>query len=505
MKLRDLLNELLPYDKYIIGISNYLDDAPSGQLDIEFDSIVNSSSNVQEKSLFVAVEGTSIDGHEFIGKARQSGAVFCVGSKQSKFKPDLVVANTRAFISAAASVFYNKPSNNLNIYGITGTNGKTTTSYILSSILKAKDDKSSIIGTTGIFVNDVKRENIGTTPDSTVLQKLFSELLNDNINNVVMEVSSHALAQYRVLGTYFKSVAFTNLTQDHLDFHENFESYFEAKSQLFNGLYAKDGVINIDNDWGKKLFNIARQNSMSILTTSTQDVSADVYIQLISSTLAASVLEVTYKRDNSKEVVQIKSSLVGDFNVENIATAIAMALQANIDLDVIAHALEQNIFVPGRLERVTNALSDFEVFVDYSHTPDALERAIKVLQPLASRIIVVFGCGGDRDKTKRAIMGSIASELADIIVLTNDNPRSENPSSIIDDIMTGISKDKESKVIAIEDRFKAIEYALSNAKENDAVLVAGKGHETYQEFADRTEDFSDVKVVEELLSMSKGK
>lgn len=504
MKLSNILNALIEYQDEIGDVTSFIKTADEETLNIDIKAIVNDDSKVIPGSIFVAIDGIKSDAHQYISKARQNGAVFVIGTRPSSDKPDLIVNNSRAVLGPACSKFLGEPSKDLCVYGITGTNGKTTTTYLLSSIFKALEEKYCVIGTTGIFLGELKNESSQTTPDSTVLQSLFNELKSSDVKNVAMEVSSHALDQMRVLGTSFRAVAFTNLTQDHLDYHESFEKYFEAKALLFDGKYSKNAVINIDNSWGRKMLDIAKSNSMNVLTTSISDKEANVYINTLSSDLSGCELEISYKREGADALQsRVKSGLIGDFNCENIATALGLALEGGHNFDEVVNTLGQSVKVPGRFERVDNFGHPFEVFVDYSHTPDALERAIEVLKPLAKKVIVVFGCGGDRDIAKRPIMGKLASDMAELVVVTSDNPRSEDPQKIVNDIFVGIGQENQSHVFAELDRYKAIEYAISKAEDGDCVLIAGKGHETYQQFKDRTEEFSDIKVAEEILQGSK--
>lgn len=501
VKLSNILKALVEYEDQIGDISSFLSNADPQVLNIDITSVVNSDSKVTPGALFIAIEGIKSDAHDYISNARKKGAVFVIGTKSSENKPDLIVKDSRAALGSAISTLLSNPSEDISVYGITGTNGKTTTTYLLSSIFKFLNEKYCVIGTTGIFLGDNKRDSSQTTPDSTLLQNLFKELKDSKVNNVAMEVSSHALDQKRVLGTRFKSVAFTNLTQDHLDYHKDFETYFNAKALLFDGKYSKNAVINIDNPYGLKMLEIAQKNSMNVLTTSIVDREANIFVSCVHSDLSGSALRVVYSKDNNlidDELFDTK--LIGDFNHENIATTIGLALSGDYGLKEIVQALAQCNNVPGRFERIKNHNGDFEVFVDYSHTPDALKRAIEVLKPLANQVIVIFGCGGDRDASKRQIMGKLASELADMVIVTNDNPRSEDPRDIIDDIFKGIASENQSRVIAMTDRYKAIEYGISKAAKGDCVLIAGKGHETYQEFKDGKQDFSDIKVAEEILS-----
>ncbi len=507
MKLYEIVDKLISSNSSFLLNSTFKNDITKIDKSIEIFSVENDASNVTSNSIFVAIKGTEHDGHHYIKQARDNGAIFIVGTKSSdedEYQPDLVVDNSRALLGLLSSIINNEPSKSLSIFGVTGTNGKTTTTFLLSSIFNAMSIKNSVIGTTGIYIDGIRSDSDATTPNSIVLQKTFSKILDRGVKNISMEVSSHALDQYRVLGTCFKSVGFTNLSQDHLDYHKDFDQYFEAKSKLFNGEYSTMGVINIDDEWGVKLKAIALNNSMQIMTTSTKSSDADLSISINSVDITGSNILIEHKENGiQKEKAQLKINLIGDFNCENLAIAIGMLLQSGYSFEELVSASKSNIFVPGRLERISGFEKNYEVFIDYAHTPDALEKTIKVLKPLSKRLIVVFGCGGDRDKSKRPIMGKVASQFSDQIILTNDNPRSENPGTIIKDIEAGIEKSEISKTLAIEDRYDAIEYALSIANSGDCVLIAGKGHETYQEFSDGKIDFSDVDTVVEILKKVK--
>ena len=505
MKLIKILESLLYYENIIGGIQKYVSNADLSILETEITSITCKSNDVIPGAIFVAIDGTINDGHKYINDARKNGAVFCIGT-YSKTElasvPDLIVKNARAILGPASSIMEENPSNKIAIAGVTGTNGKTTITYILNSIYSFTKKKNAIIGTTGIYIDGNKQLASQTTPDAIILQSLFNKLVKENIDAVAMEVSSHALDQYRVLGTNFDAVAFTNLTQDHLDYHLNFENYFNAKAELFNGVYSKNGVINIDDKgkYSQQLIEKEKKNGMNLILVSTKNPNADVYIETMSTSLTGSEIQVTYiDKDKNIHSQNIKTSLIGSYNIENIAVSIGLAIFGGLLFEDILNALCQQINIPGRLERILNVKGGFEIFIDYAHTPDALERSIFVLKPLSNKLITIFGCGGDRDVEKRSIMGKIASENSDFIIITNDNPRSEDPQKIADGILEGISNDHKDRTMVILDRYKAIEYALLKATVNDCILIAGKGHENYQEFADGKHDFSDVNSVTEIL------
>jgi UDP-N-acetylmuramoyl-L-alanyl-D-glutamate--2,6-diaminopimelate ligase len=487
VKLRELLDSIISFDDHIGGIENALADTNTDVLESDINSIVHDHREARAGSLYIAIAGTHIDGHQFISVVKKEGAIV-IGEKENS-GADIVVGSTRAVIGPLAHALKNNPTKNMNIVGITGTNGKTTTTYLYASIMAAAKKKHFVIGTTGILVDGKKNRDSQTTPDPIILADVFDEFQRDGINDGAMEVSSHALDQERILGTSFAAVAFTNFSQDHLDYHKRMEDYFDAKAKLFSITYAPIAVVNIDDVRGNDIVQLAMDNGQKVITCSCVNDSADVFLRSVDPILTSTRIEVTYR----SATTTFTTPLIGEFNCENIAIAAGLAYASGYG-DFIAEGLSHLEVVSGRLERVPSN-DDFAVFVDYAHTPDALERVCNVIRPLAKRLILVFGCGGDRDKSKRPLMGAIASTHADIAIATSDNPRSEDPQSIIDDILTGTQREILSEV----DRRDAIRKAIALAQSGDAIIIAGKGHETYQEFADHTDSFSDVIVAQELL------
>lgn len=503
MNVSQLLNAVTDYDKYVGGIAFGPQGLPERISSKTVSSITRDHRQVDTESVFVALEGNNVDSHGFIEDARQRGAVLIIGQSgnKSQREPDLVVNSTRAIIGPLASAFYGFPSSKMRLVGITGTNGKTTVSYLYSAIVKEHGKHCFNMGTTGIFVDGEKEADSQTTPDPLVMQKYFSDFLADGIKYGAIEVSSHALHQFRVLGTYFAAVAFTNFSQDHLDYHESMEAYFDVKMELFTTTYSRDAVINIDSKHGEKVCNLAIRNGQNIIRVSAKDPKADVFIESISTNLNESKLVAHIKTDDSNvSKIEFSTTLIGDFNYENIAVALGLAKATKCDMQFAVNALRQPEAVPGRLQRPQRQ-SDVAIFVDYAHTPDALERVLGVVKPLARRVIVVFGCGGDRDHAKRPVMGEVAAKLADQVIITSDNPRSEDPKAIAADIQQGIA----GKVLTELDRRKAIEMALVLAQAGDAVIIAGKGHEQDQIFSDHVEKFSDIEVLEEILDAMEAK
>jgi len=420
-------------------------------------------------SLFFCVPGTRADGHDFAADAVANGAVALVVERPVDLDvPQLVVPDVRRAMAPLAEEFFGRPSEELQVAGVTGTNGKTTTAFLLYSILAAAGRRPGLLGTIESRVGGERRPAIRTTPEAIDVQRAFREMLEAGDRSCAMEATSHGSELGRLDRVRFAALIFTNLSQDHLDFHETMERYFEAKRRLF-----VDGrppaAINVGNDWGRKLA-ADRPDALTFGFADGAEVGPD-------------------------ELDGIDIKLRGRFNAENALGALAASRLLGIDDDAIARGLEAIRGVPGRFESVAEG-QPFEVIVDYSHKPDALESVLRTARELTGgRVICVFGCGGDRDRGKRPLMGRIASELADVAIVTSDNPRSEDPQAIIDEILAGVTTDVEVE----PDRAAAIERAISVADDGDVVLIAGKGHEQGQEFADRTISFDDREVARDVL------
>ena len=495
MNIRDLLSALSHYTQVFPNIEAQLESVNADAMNLEITSIEHDSRKVGPGSLFVAIEGTEFDSHSKISEAKDKGVSFVIGSKKYNDQiPDLIVEDSRAVLGPLSARLHSDISQKMKLVGVTGTNGKTTVTYLYAGMIRAHQESCFTMGTTGVLVDNVKQFDSQTTPDPLLIQSYFQNFYDDGIVNGVMEVSSHALEQLRVLGTNFAAVAFTNFSQDHLDYHLNMESYFLAKAKLFSTMYSPTAVINLDDEKSHEIIQIAKNNGQEIITVSNKENSADIYIKTLSSSLNSSELEIFI--DNHS--YYLITDIVGDYNFENIAVALGLSYAVGNDIEKSIEALKSPDIAPGRLQRVPGS-NNFSVFVDYAHTPDSLKRVIDVVKPLAKRTVVVFGCGGDRDRAKRPIMGSIAKTNADIAIVTSDNPRSENPKTIIDEIVQG-----DESLIVIEDRKQAIAYALKNAENGDAIIIAGKGHEEGQIFADRVEEFSDIKVASECLKELNG-
>ncbi|MDD2927388.1 MAG: UDP-N-acetylmuramoyl-L-alanyl-D-glutamate--2,6-diaminopimelate ligase [Candidatus Omnitrophica bacterium] len=449
---------------------------------------------VKKDSIFVAVKGNRKDGSRFINEAVDRGAKFVVCGtevKVDRLKPAefIRVKDTRLALAGLASQFYRNPSRKVKVIGITGTNGKTTITYLLEAILQKAKFSSGVIGTINYRFTDKVIPAKNTTPGPVELQSLLARMEKEKIKYAPVEVSSHALDQERVGGVRFHSAIFTNLTRDHLDYHRTLEGYFKAKLKLFRNLSLSSfAVINNDNRYADR---IKKVTCAKIITYGIKN-KAEVLARDIKFGLRHTEFKLLFCAKETK----FRINLIGRHNVYNALASIAWALRAGISLKVIKSALENFSLVPGRLERI-NSPKGFCVFVDYAHTDDALKNALTALRQLSpKRIITLFGCGGERDRLKRPKMGRVATALSDFAVITSDNPRSEDPAGIIRDIRRGI---KKNNYCAIPDRKRAIQKALSLAGRGDIVLLAGKGHENYQVLKNKTVHFDDRKEVRRCL------
>ena len=447
------------------------------------------SKEVREGYLFFAVKGTRHDGHDFVEEALKRGALKVVVERDVNVPADrkILVKDTRKALALCANIFFGKPASGLKLAGVTGTNGKTTVTYILERIFSHAGQKVGVLGTISYRVG---REVLGegrTTPDPVTWFSVLSKMRDKGVQRVVAEVSSHALDQDRIWSTEFEGVIFTNLTRDHLDYHGDMESYFKAKRRLFTEYDYRFAVVNADCPHGERLIKELGDKVISY------GKRGSLKIEAFETSLEGSRLVVSFEGDR----LEVQTNLVGDFQAYNLAAGIAYALRAGMEPRVIVRALKE-IHVPGRFEVYRS--ENLAVVVDYAHTPDAIRNVLETLKKLArGRVIAVFGAGGDRDKGKRPLMGKYAEELSDLIVLTSDNPRSEDPLKIIEDILSGISE--KGKVIVEPDRRRAIEIAINLARRGDVVAILGKGHEDYQEIKGVKYPFSDSQVVRELLGI----
>jgi UDP-N-acetylmuramoyl-L-alanyl-D-glutamate--2,6-diaminopimelate ligase len=468
-----------------------------GPLDREITAVRYDSRRVAPGNLFVAVRGACFDGHSFIEQAVDKGASAVVGEQPglSQRATTIVVPDSREALARLAATFYGDPSRKLKVIGVTGTNGKSTTTFLIKHLLERANQATGLIGTVQYEVGQRVLPAQRTTPESLDLQELLSQCVEAGCRNVVIEVSSHALSQGRAKEIAFDVGAFTNLTQDHLDFHQGMKSYFEAKAHLFESLRdnpkkEKVAVINIDDPYGQQL--VARFGRD--LPTFTYGMGARAEFR--ASNFKVEMNGSSYQLDTKEKSYLVRLPLIGRFNIYNSLAALAAAHAIGVDTRTSVSALAKAPQIPGRLEAVP-ARRQFQVFVDYAHTDDALLNVVKTCRDLRpSRLILVFGCGGNRDTAKRPLMGAVADQYADYAIITSDNPRKEDPEAIVRDIEAGFKHKNYEKIV---DRKKAISRAIALAQPKDIVLIAGKGHEKYQEFSDHTIPFDDVEVAARAL------
>lgn len=466
-----------------------------GLAEFEVKGISCDSRSVDKDFVFVAIKGNRQDGNQFIAEAVSKGARLVVvessvcGYLTFPGVAVMEVKDTRRALARLAEKFYGYPSEKLKVIGITGTNGKTTLTYLLEAILKECSMHPAVIGTINYRFKDNSIASKNTTPGPVELQAMLDKMRQEGIEYLAMEVSSHALDQARTQGINFHSAIFTNFTQDHLDYHKTLANYFKSKVRLFEGLTPRAfAVINNDDRYGRR---IKHYTSAEIITYAI-DNPADVRAKDIKSGVSHTEFFVSVLG----EEIKFKTRLIGRHNVLNILAALAWGLRAGFDILAIKKAIEKFSVVPGRLEQISIP-NNFSVFVDYAHTEDALNNVIRALRSLSkNRVIVVFGCGGERDKTKRPKMGRIVTQLSDYAIITSDNPRSEEPQEIIADIRRGIRK---SNYCVIPERELAIKKSLSLARPGDIILVAGKGHENYQIIKDKSIEFDDRKIIRKCI------
>ncbi|MFY9268795.1 MAG: UDP-N-acetylmuramoyl-L-alanyl-D-glutamate--2,6-diaminopimelate ligase [Candidatus Manganitrophaceae bacterium] len=467
--------------------------AISGVTDFEIGSIASDSRRVAPGGLFVALAGTKEDGRRFISDAVERGAaaVIAEGPVEQRglrrgARPIIYieVADAHQALAHLVSFFYGNPTDGLHLVGITGTNGKTTTGFLIQSLLRSGGFKTGLLGTVRFDLGEAVRPATHTTPGVVELQSLFSEMRSAGTSHVVMEVSSHALDQRRVEGCWFDAAVFTNLTQDHLDYHETMESYFSAKRKLFER--AGKAIVNFDDPWGRRLLEEISGRTWSYGMTD----QADFYPRSIES--GPSGIRMTVA--TPKWEIGVASPLVGRYNVYNLLAAIGAGMALDLSKEAIVAGIAAMKGVPGRFEKV-DAGQKFLVLVDYAHTEDALERLLQAVADLNPRkIITVFGCGGDRDRGKRPKMGAVSARHSGITVLTSDNPRSEAPEAIVREIEAGLGRETTDYEIVVNRR-EAIGRAIDLAEEGDAVVIAGKGHENYQIIGETRLPFDDREVV----------
>ena len=479
-----------------------------GNKDCEIKGLTSDSREVKKDYLFVAVKGSSQDGHKYLSDAVHRGACALVVENVANVFPNVPIVrvpDTRAALSDLASRFYNYPSKDMNLIGITGTNGKTTTSYILESILKEGGRNVGVIGTINYRYKGKSFQTSLTTPESNDLMKILGEMRDAGVTDIILEVSSHSLEQGRVRGLNWSRALFTNFSRDHLDYHLTMEEYFKAKSLLFASLREEEGqaktIINMDDPKGRELQRITKASTVSYGLGDNCSVRA--------TDIHSSVEGLHFRMTMPAGDTPITSTLFGQMNVYNILAAAAVAFSLDIDLNTISRGIQRLAFVPGRLQHVENK-QGLSIFVDYAHSTDALKKVLQTVRQLTKgRLITVFGCGGDRDKGKRPDMGRVAGMYSDYAIITSDNPRGESPEKIADEIEAGMKESGLKRVTfnfslnakgyeIILDRRKAIHAAvkIANKEGGDIILIAGKGHEQYQITGNGKRYFNDIEEVE---------
>ncbi len=448
---------------------------------------------IKDGDIFVAVKGTVYDGHDFIDQAIANGAKYIVSQKNKSSIETIIVDDSAEAAAVLAQARWGNPASRLTNLAVTGTNGKTTVAYLVRSCIQKAGQKCGLIGTV-IYdtCSPESSESILTTPDCLTIAAGQQEMVKNGAKFMVIEASSHALSQNRLAAVSFKAAAFTNLSGDHLDYHKTKEDYLAAKSRLFSAL--SPDAVAVLNKQSPQTESIARQTPAKILWYAIDEL-ADITAHIESMDISGTVFTLKYADQTST----VRTSLPGLYNVGNCLAAAGLCLAAGFDLETIAAGLSAQQTIPGRLEKI-DWPGDFSVIIDYAHTDDALRNVLSTLKPLCNgKLRIVFGCGGDRDRTKRPRMARVAEQLADFIIVTSDNPRTEEPTAIIDEIITGFES-PDSQTITIEsDRKKAIESAIESADKNDIVLIAGKGHETYQIIGKQKFDFSDKQIAEQHL------
>ena len=477
MKLKQLIGEM----PVILSVA----DPDTEITGISYDSRVT-----KKGDLFVAIRGLSFDGHRFIPAALAAGAaaVLCEEAPEREF-PFIRVADTRKALALVSAAFFGYPARRMRIIGVTGTSGKTTTTHLIKHILEyVRGEKIALIGTNGNCIGQKEVHTEFTTPESRELHELFFRMAEEGCRYVVMEVSSHALAMERVAGIHFSTAAFTNLSQDHLDLHGTMEAYASEKRKLFS--MCDRACINLDDGHAAFMLDGCR----CPVITSSANAPADLRAEEIRLSASGVAFTAEYKGEKT----EVTLAIPGLFSVHNALTALSVCIAEGLPLQECASALKSAVGVKGRVETVP-VDGDYSVIIDYSHKPDALQNVLETLRPLTrSRLIVLFGCGGDRDRKKRPIMGKVAAQYADLVIVTSDNPRTEDPELIISEILRGV-KDSETPVVTICDRIEAIHWALDNVRPGDVILLAGKGHEDYQVIGHAKHHMDEREIVAEYL------
>lgn len=491
----------MDFQKTTIGeIAEKLNAELQGEKDKAVSDATHDSRQAHAGTLFAAIRGLTTDGHRFVPDVMRRGAAGIISELDAPADFQgawLKVANAREALAKAAAVIYGNPSHDLKLVGITGTNGKTTTTYLCFALAEANGEKAAMLTTVEYRIGEKSQPAVRTTPEASDTNKFLREAVEENCQMAVMETSSQAIDLHRCDWLRFRVGVFTNLTRDHLDYHLTMENYFDAKKKLFDGRLGENpasSVINIDDGWGQRLASELKKIEQRVVTFSLKH-SADLTAENIEVSLITGTSFLLKTPQGEREII---SPLVGKPHVYNMLSATAVSLELDYDLDLIKKGLEKCVGAPGRFERVPHD-GNFAVVVDYAHSDDALLNVLRTARDLTDgRIITVFGCGGDRDKTKRAPMGEVAGRNSDLVILTSDNPRTEDPLQIISQIEIGL-KPANCPYMVIPDRREAIYQAIARAKPNDVVLIAGKGHETYQIVGNEKFHFDDREVAKEAI------
>jgi UDP-N-acetylmuramoyl-L-alanyl-D-glutamate--2,6-diaminopimelate ligase len=492
MNLRTLLSGLEKYDAV-------------GNLDINISGLTYDSRKVEPGFLFAALPGCNVHGIDFLPQAEASGATAILTDRKiSTSLPCIYSDSPRHALAILSDTYYGHPSQQLKVFGVTGTNGKTTSTFLLRSALDAAGFHCGLLGTVQYRGSRFLSQANLTTPESLDLQQMFAAMVAEGCQTCVMEVSSHSLIQHRVAACSFEAMIFTNLTQDHLDYHKTMEDYFQAKWMAFENRICttKIAVINLDDPYGVRMLTQRRKLGFPVVSYGFGE-KADYRIIEWTSTAAGSELRIEFpKRGESRDKISLKTPLIARFNAYNVAGVFAALHVSGTSPDVIAAGIEQMQQVPGRLEKIQCG-QPFLILIDYAHTEDALRQILQTVRCYTTgRLVILFGCGGDRDRGKRPLMGQVAGQLADSIILTSDNPRSEDPRDIINDILVGIRNSGNPNVKIILDRKEAIKFALTDRIAGDTLLLAGKGHENYQMIGSEKFHFDEREIIAQCLAGS---
>lgn len=471
-------------------LTDFIENVPQKFADIELSGITNDSRKVTSGCAFVCITGSSSDGHEYAEKAAENGAAVIIAQRDTGLENQIIVADTHKAYADGCAAYFGNPADKLKLIGITGTNGKTTVTYLIKSVLEQLGKKVGLIGTIKNMIGSDELEAKNTTPDAFELHGLFRKMVDAGCEYCVMEVSSHALDQKRVSGLHFAVAGLTNISQDHLDYHGTMENYIAAKKKLF---YMCDcGVFNADDACCEQLM---ADTPCKKVTYSVNNSVSDY----IAKGIVCRSDGINFELIGDGVISRVRLKTPGKFSVYNGLCAASMAMSLGFAFEDVASALSNSQSVKGRAEVVpTNR--DFTVIIDYAHTPDGIENILSTMNEIKKgRLVALFGCGGDRDRTKRPKMAAAAAKLADFVIVTSDNPRSENPMKIIEDAVAGLA-DTETPYTVIENRAEAIRWSIENAQPDDIIVLMGKGHETYQILADKTIHFDEREVIRDVLT-----